>query len=341
MRRRLVTCTVVVVACAVVWVLLPVAVVVGGLIDVVSGGRLSLARASLFVAWYLMAETVGIVVSVALFGAKLVLSPSRLTWWRWNQRLQATWTEALWWAAVRIFVLRVDVRGDAECVGGPIVVLSRHTSLADTLLPAVFLAARHRILLRTVMKKELLWDPCLDIVGQRLPNAFVSRGGTDSEAEINKVRALAAGLSVEEASAAAISADGVLLYPEGTRFSADRLQRAKVRLAEHRDPRVAATAAALTHVLPPQLGGVTAALAAAPDADVVFCAHVGFDGIRRFGDLIRGSLVGRHIRVQLTRIARADIPSDPDEQVGWLLEQWLRMDAWVAKALADHASSRP
>ena len=47
-------------------------------------------------------------------------------------------------------------------------------------------------------ERELLWDPCLDVVGQRLPNVFVRRGDGDGASEIAAVRAPAADLGVGE-----------------------------------------------------------------------------------------------------------------------------------------------
>src|SRR4030095_7187674 len=80
----------------------------------------------------------------------------------------------------------------------------------DTLLPAVFASDPHRLRLGNVMKRELLWDPCLDVVGQRTRNAFVRRGSAERDKELALLRQLAA---------AAGEKDGVLLFPEGTRFS--------------------------------------------------------------------------------------------------------------------------
>jgi 1-acyl-sn-glycerol-3-phosphate acyltransferase len=86
-----------------------------------------------------------------------------------------------------------------------VIVLMRHASLADSLLPAVLLGTRG-LRLRYVLKRELLWDPCLDVVGQRLPNAFIRRGSGESDAEIDAIRALGRDLGDDE---------GVLIYPEG------------------------------------------------------------------------------------------------------------------------------
>ncbi|MGZ4173142.1 MAG: hypothetical protein ACXVQR_01575 [Solirubrobacteraceae bacterium] len=59
------------------------------------------------------------------------------------------------------------------------------------------------------------------------------------------------------------SDEGLLIYPEGTRCTAQKLARAKRVLAE-RQPQVAPLAAGLRHVLPPRLGGTIDLIEAAP-----------------------------------------------------------------------------
>ena len=140
----------------------------------------------------------------------------------------------------------------------------RHASIVDNLLPALFVAAPHGLRLRYVLKRELLSDPAIDIAGGRLPNCFVRRGADDAEAEIARVRALAAGLGPDE---------GVLIYPEGTRFTAAKRER-----AIERQPR----AAELRNVPPPRPGGTLAVMETG--ADVVICAHHGLDGFASIGD---------------------------------------------------------
>ena len=69
-----------------------------------------------------------------------------------------------------------------EIPPAPILVVSRHASLIDTLLPGRYVTQPFGIRLRYVLKSELLVDPALDIAGNRLPNVFVDRGGdTDRE----------------------------------------------------------------------------------------------------------------------------------------------------------------
>ena len=56
--------------------------------------------------------------------------------------------------------------------------------MGDTVLPVVFFALPTGVRLRYVLKRELLFDPCLDIVGQRLPNYFARRGAGATEQEV-------------------------------------------------------------------------------------------------------------------------------------------------------------
>lgn len=128
-----------------------------------------------------------------------------------------------------LFGIRIEVMGGGEAVPGPVIVLVRHASIVDNLLSANLIARPHRIRLRYVLKRELLADPCLDVAGRRLPNYFVRRG-TGEARELERVRALANGLGSDE---------GVLICPEGTRFTPERRARAIGRIAE-RDPQLAA-----------------------------------------------------------------------------------------------------
>ena len=237
-------------------------------------------RLALFLWVYLAAEALAI---VALGLAWAVPPRSRLV--ERTYRLQALWAALLFGAARLLFSLRFDVEGADAVAPGPIVVLMRHASIVDNLLPALFVAAPHGLRLRYVLKRELLSDPAIDIAGGRLPNCFVRRGADDAEAEIARVRALAAGLGPRE---------GVLIYPEGTRFTAAKRAR-----AIERQPR----AAELRNVLPPRPGGTLAVLDTG--ADVVVCAHHGLDGFASIGDLWRGGLVRQTVRIRFTRFPGA------------------------------------
>jgi 1-acyl-sn-glycerol-3-phosphate acyltransferase len=293
-----------------------------GVLDLVLGGRVRAVRFVTFFWFFLLCEVGGVVVAFFLWWTR---PAGRRAFLRRNFALQTRWAALLMNGARRLFRLSFDVEGE-DCldVDKPLLVMIRHVSIGDTLIPAYFIARRTGRLLRYVLKRELLWDPCLDIVGQRLPNTFVRRG-TGDRREIEKLDELSAGLGADE---------GVLIFPEGTRFTPSKREQVLRRLAAQNEPRLLEAAADYQHVLPPRLGGALRLLNSVPDGDVVFCAHTGFEGISTLGDLWRGSLMDRTIRVRFWRAPRASIPADDDGRAAWLLEQWRSVDAVVEEGVA-------
>jgi 1-acyl-sn-glycerol-3-phosphate acyltransferase len=294
--------------------------------DAVRANRWGGVRSALAIAHYAFGEALGLLTSGVLAIAGR-LAPARAA--GWNFRLQCWWARWLFAGAQRLFDFRVSVRGLEAVETGPVLLLFRHASVIDTLLPAALVSSRTGLRLRYVLKRELLWDPCLDVVGQRLPNAFVRRGQGGSEREIARVRDLANDLGPR---------DGVLLFPEGTRFTPRRRQQVLARLAESAEPKHVERARALQHVLPPRLGGVLALLETAPAADVVFGAHTGLEGLRTLGDLWSGALVGRVIELELWRVPAASIPPERAQRIDWLYDQWQRVDEWIEARAAGVAA---
>ena len=82
--------------------------------------------------------------------------------------------------------------------------------------------------------------------------------------------------------------------------------------------------------MPPRLGGPFALIDGAPDADVVFIAHEGFEGVSKPRDVMRGAIVGRTIRVRAWKVTASDVPTSRDEQVEWLYGNWAEIDGWLA-----------
>jgi 1-acyl-sn-glycerol-3-phosphate acyltransferase len=297
---------------------LPAVLLVTAAIDAARGSRWSLSRCVIFFVFYLGCEVTGIVVSAGVWVGQLAIGRSRYL--TWNFRLQCWWARTLFAGAQHIFGVRLEVKGLDELGRGPILLFMRHASVGDTIMPAVVVSSRKGIRLRYVIKRELLWDPCLDIVGNRLPNYFVRRGSGDSAREIAAVRRLADDLGPDE---------GVFIYPEGTRYTPERQRRALDRIRRHGDADLVARAERLRQVLPPRLGGTLALLEAETGSDVVFCVHFGFDGIRSFYDFLGGGLIDRTIEVEFWRVPAALIPKVRDDQVDWLYDQWSRVDEWV------------
>lgn len=304
---------------------LVVALPLGLLWDVVRGRDLPTVRMLVFGTVYLGWEVAASVAAGALwvatgFGRRVDRPWSR----RAHRRLQAAWVRSLLATAGRVLRLRVHVEGADALAAGPIVLLARHASMVDTLIPASLLFDAG-LGVRYVLKDELLWDPALDLVGHRLPNCFVDRSGANTERELAAVTALAAGTGVDEA---------VVIFPEGTRWSPSKRDAALARLAE-RSPERASRFDRHRHTLPPRPNGSVAALLGAAGADAVVMAHTGLEGLAGPRDALRTVPFRHPVRVGLWRVPRHQIPAEAAETADWLDEQWHRVDDWVA----EHATS--
>ena len=306
---------------------LPIWVVVAAASDLVRRAPLVAVRCVLLFALYTACEIVGIVASAALWRPS-PLDESALDR---HHRLQRWWARTLFEGARRIFGLDVQVEGDDDVDRGPVIVLIRHASAADTLLPVVLLGGRG-LRMRYVLKRELLWDPCLDLVGQRLPNVFVRRGAGQTTREAGRVAELGRTLGRR---------DGAMIYPEGTRFSEAKRVRSMAAIAAQADMRRLARVSSLRYVLPPRAAGVLALLDAAPNADVLVVAHTGFEAGASLTGLWNGELVGQRIRVRMWRIPRRDVPLGSETRVAWLDAEWARIDAWIAQQRDATAVSGP
>lgn len=243
-----------------------------------------------------------------------------------------------WWAARLMTALKlstglsVTVQNVEALRPGPVVLLARHASLADSLVSAYVTTTLANLNPRYVLKKELLMVPCLDIVGSRLPNHFLDREAADSTPELDALADLAAPLDEH----------GVgVIFPEGTRANAEKRARSLERIASS-FPERAERLSSLRHLLPPRTAGAAAMLRGHPTADVVLAWHVGFEGLDTFGGILRAlSRPVRPIHLALRRVPRTDVPSStPDDMEGfvrWLDAEWSRMDAEVDRALAERS----
>lgn len=300
--------------------LLPLTLAIALAYDGVRHRRWATARLLLFLTVYLWAEVGGIV--VALLATPLVwLAPRRSVAFHFG--VQRVWAGVLFDALAGLYGLHFAVTGEEVLRGGPLLFFVRHSSTADTLLPMELVARRRGYHPRYVLKRALLWDPCLDVVGHRIPNVFVRRGG-DPMGDAAAVAWLGAGLGPR---------DMVVIYPEGTRFSETRRRDALARLerAGATEERLS-RARRLTRVLPPRLGGVAALLAASPSADVVFVVHRGFEVASSMGALLGGALIGARVEVCFWRVSRAEIPEEKEAQGRWMDGEWEKVDAWLGRA---------
>jgi 1-acyl-sn-glycerol-3-phosphate acyltransferase len=315
--RRAATIPAIVLALIVSLAALPVLMLLALVVDLArAAGRRSLVtvRLVLFGVCFLATEVLGLALLFVVWLSSLG---------RPALRAARTWPIQRWYTSMHfvalraIFRLRFEVQGEDAATPGPLLVLVRHASIIDSLVPAVFVANVHRMRLRYVLKRELLVDPCLDLAGHWLPNRFVERDGVDTATEVEAVRSLKAGLGPDE---------GVSLYPEGTRFSSAKRRRVLGRLTGAARER----AERLQHLLPIRPGGALALLDAPPACDVLFIGHHGLEGFAHVADVLRGALVGRTIKVRFWRVPFASIPTDRQQRLGWLADEWQRMDDWLS-----------
>ena len=317
-RRRLVTIPRTVFAWVALTLSLPLLLLVAAVIDIARqlisrkpwvGTRLVL------IAWVYLAAQVGVITFAGVQWLVSLVFGSQAAAKRrdWSYALQSWWVDTIMASMSGLFRLEFIVNGAEEVAPGPIIVLFRHVSIMDNLLPHVFVSKPNGIRLRWVLKQELLSDPALDIGGNRMPNYFVDRASDDPATERDNIAALADGIDAN---------GGILLFPEGTRFSAERREKRMRRLAE-RDPELHDLLVGHDQVLPPRTGGVLALLDRG--MDVVVGAHGGFEDLRGIKEIWSRAPVGKTITLTFRRFPAGSIPTDPTEQKRWLYATW----AWV------------
>jgi 1-acyl-sn-glycerol-3-phosphate acyltransferase len=123
--------------------------------------------------------------------------------------------------------------------------------------------------------------------------------------------------------------DALLIFPEGANFTPQRRFRAIQRLRDRKLVAAVRRAEAMRHVLPPRPAGVTAALRAAPHADVVFVAHTGLEHLSTARDLWRGLPTDKTLYLRWWFVPAADVPRGEAEQTDWLYHWWESIDEWI------------
>jgi len=308
--------------------LLPVLVPAAVLLSLVLPGRWRVLRLLGFALVHLAVETAALAAALGLWVAT--------GFGRW---LRAEWSVRAHYAVLRwvlvvvvgsarvLFGLRVvdDEVGwsplDDGVPGssGAMVVLSRHAGPGDSLLLVHTLLGRdHARRPRIVLKDLLQLDPTLDVYLNRLPNAFLTAGADDGA---ERVARLAQGMGDE---------DALLLFPEGGNFTEGRRRRAIDRLRMKGMTRQADAAEQMRHVLPPRAGGLAAALAAAPHADVVLVAHTGLEHLSTPADLWDGLPMDATVRMRWEFVPAEQVPREREELERWLYARWAGIDRWLA-----------
>ena len=321
--RRPVTVLGVIVGALLLTVLLPVWVFVSAVVDIgTRQWRLPTFRLLCFAWLWLWLETIG------LMGAGLIWVAGQGRNHRANYALQRWWAKRLIRSLRITCGLTIEVDGVENLSAGPLICLGRHASLGDALVSAWIFGSLAKRFPRYVMKKELLFDPCLDVVGQRIPNYFVDRGSAAVRQELTGIRTMAANMGER---------DVAVIFPEGTRTN-DAKRIGLVERLERRAPERHAKLIGLQRLLPPRSVGASVLLEEVPDGDVVVMWHVGFDGLDTFAGVRRRIACAQpSAKVVLELHQRATIPSG-DAFEAWLDDRWLEIDAKVVAADGEQLS---
>lgn len=327
-KRRLITIPRTFISLILAIAVLPLILVVGAVYDLATRRfELPTVRLALLGVVYLIHEVVGIV------GAFTLLLRGSFRVPRDHERLRKRqgWLMAslLSWAR-RLLAVDLDLPNLADTPQGNTIVLSRHASMVDAVLPGhIFLSQPNRSV-HYVIKNELLNSPIFDIYGLALENHFVARSSDKTNQDVDAIERLAANARPSSA---------LVIFPEGTYASKKNRERIAASLKRKGETVALALAEELSTLLPPKPAGTLALLRHQPDATVLIVGHVGLEGVTEFSGL-RTHLPSRQpIKVRWWEHAVADLPADDEGRVAWLQDQWKRLDSWVAEQLAERDDS--
>jgi 1-acyl-sn-glycerol-3-phosphate acyltransferase len=309
---------------------LPLLAILAAIASPLLPGRWRAARLLWFGVVWVALESVALVALLALwvasgFGGRLRSEPYQERHYAIMRWFLAT----LYDVASQAFHLRIEIQEpeltpqEARArLTRPVIVLSRHAGPGDSFLLVHDLLRRYRRRPRIVMKATLQFDPGVDVMANRVPNAFVKAARGADNLVIREIERLARDLGPTGA---------LVIFPEGGNFTPRRRLRAIRLLEERRLHEEAAKARDLEYLLPPKPGGALAAIAAAPTADVIFVAHTGLDQLMTIGDIWRALPMEQVVKARWWRVPAAEVPSDRDAQVRWLYEWWERIDTWIGE----------
>lgn len=241
----------------------------------------------------------------------LVIPVSRKLFRRINRELADTW----WgWCVLAVERLRgtgLVLSGDAVPPRENAIVISNHQQMPD-IVAVMMLAHRKDRLgdLKFFVKEELKWVPGIGWGMVFLGCVFVRRDWTQDQARIR--RAFAA--IVDERLPV-----WLVTYPEGTRLTAAKLERARQYARERGlDPP--------RHVLVPRTKGFAAAAEALRGhVAAVYDLTVGYEeGVPTLWQLALGQV--RRIHLHVRRFPMGELPTGADALSTWLLDRFREKD---------------
>ena len=321
--QRLVVAPLVVALTVLLWTTLPLTLLVTGGLSPFAPGWLRPVRLLWVVVLHLTLETI---LLIELFGLWIASGfgffVRRPYFERIHYDLMQTYLVVFFREARRVLRLKIQTVGPTPDAmpGEPLLVFCRHAGVGDSFSIMYALMHWYHREPRIVLKSSLAWDPGLGVMLTRLPSRFLSTApGTDAAAQVGD---LARNLDHN---------DAFVIFPEGGNFTTGRRLRAIARLRRTGRQQMADRAEQMRHVLPPRPGGVLAALAAAPEADVLLVAHTGLDHLDSAADIWRELPMDKLLLMGWWKVPRSEIPAEPQDQITWLFDRWREIDAWVGE----------
>ncbi len=322
MLRRLVSITAVGVAFPAAVITAPIWILLTTAADLVSRlWRFPTLRLAGFGVVYLAHQWVGVARAVEISVTSRLTRGSSLPA---ERDVQAWWASSLLQWARRLLGVHFDPVDLSHVPAGSFILMSRHTSMVDAVLPIVLICTHLKRYAHYVLKDELLWDPVINIFGKRLGNQFVGRGSR-TDADLDGIARLAGG---------ALPDSALVIFPEGT-YATPRNRtrvleslRRKARAGEL-DADVVAYAEKLNHLLPPKPAGSLALMSHRPNADVVILGHVGLEDMADLQGFRRQLPLRNPIAVRYWVHTRSELPTDPHDRAEWLRSRWIELDLWI------------
>jgi len=322
MVRRLVSIAAVGFALPVAVLTAPIWIPLSTAADLVSRRwRFPTLRLLAFAVVYLAHQWVGIARAVEISMASRFTRRSGLPA---ERDVQAWWAASLLQWANRLLGVDFEPVDLSKLPSGSFILLSRHASMVDAVLPIVLICGHLKRYAHYVLKDELLWDPVINIFGTRLGNQFVARGQR-TDADLDGIARMADG---------ALPHSALVIFPEGTYATARNRSRVLESLRRkvgsgELESDVVAYAEKLDHLLPPKPAGTLALMAHRPDADIVVLGHVGLENMADLSGLRRQLPLRNPIAIRYWVHPRNDLPVDPEALETWLRRRWIDLDHWI------------